>query len=68
MSPLRIRLLKRAGRGLVAVVLGAAATAVVSPAFRDFVGDGPAGVVVAAIVPPLVLALEKWWRDHRTSA
>lgn len=62
----RKRILRRAGIGLVSLLIGAATTAVASPSFAEFVGDNELGTIVLVTVPPAVLALDKWWRERRS--
>jgi hypothetical protein len=64
MSDARKRVLKRAFKGLVAVVLGAAATAATSDTFREFLGDSDFAVVLYAAAVPAVLAVQKAWADR----
>lgn len=62
MSESRKVILKRALRGLGAVVLGFAAAWVVSDDALALVPDAY-DMLVVAIVAPTLLALEKWIRD-----
>ncbi|HMA26093.1 MAG: hypothetical protein ACM33U_09045 [Solirubrobacterales bacterium] len=65
MDPKRKSILLRAARALVALLIGAAIPAAGSQEFRDFVGE-QWWPWVGAAVPPLLLALDKWWRSWRT--
>jgi hypothetical protein len=60
----RKRLLRRALAGLGSVLVGAAVAAAFSPSFREFCGDSDLGLLLYAAVPPVVLAIDKWWRDR----
>lgn len=57
------RALRRGARSLAAVLLGAAGAWLVSPEFAEIVGDTPYAAIVALLVPPAALALDKLRRD-----
>jgi len=59
MSPFRLAILKRAGKGLAALLLAALAGAIASPAFADFVGDHTLTAVIIGAGVPAILAAEK---------
>ena len=64
MSPARKRILRRALKALVATLLSGAVAAVGSPSFREFLGDSDLGLIAYAVLPSLVLAAEKAFRER----
>lgn len=66
LSTARGRVIRRALVSLASLVVGAGVVAAQSDDFRDFVGSSPVGSVLLVVVPPLLLALDKYLRERKS--
>lgn len=59
----RARAFQRGLRAFLAILVTASIGAVAAPEFRDLIGDSPTAALFMAVVPSLLLALDKALRD-----